>query len=175
MTHINSFGGFTQGGERGGREPEKLSVQHRKSEISRIFAPVLRDGETTIKIKFAPLRGWALGAERKIVPKCCFRGKRHDNEFLKVRILLSRFASQAAWYRMETGRNQKWEKIGQKIENGPRPEMGKKMARKWRKNGFGVIFPFFPHFGPRAIFYFFWPIFSPFLDFGPFSILYQAA
>ena len=26
-----------------------------------------RDGETTIKIKFALLRGWVLGAERKIV------------------------------------------------------------------------------------------------------------
>ena len=30
------------------------------------------DGETTIEIKFALLRGWALGAERTIVAKRCF-------------------------------------------------------------------------------------------------------
>ena len=50
----------------------------------------LRGGETTIKIKFALLRGWALGAERKIVQKRCFCGKRHDNKNLKVQIILSR-------------------------------------------------------------------------------------
>ena len=50
-----------------------------------------RDCETTIKIKFAHLRGGGeeLGAERKIVQKRCFfffRGKRHDNKMLKVQI-----------------------------------------------------------------------------------------
>ena len=58
-------------------------------------------------------------------------------------------------------------------------------GEKWPKNGkemgFGVILlffdifgPFFPYFGPRAIFYFS-ANFFPFLDFDPFSILYQAA
>ena len=51
----------------------------------------LRDGEKTIEIKFALLRGWALGAERKIVQKMLFFvGKRHDNKILNVRIILSR-------------------------------------------------------------------------------------
>ena len=31
-----------------------------------------------------------MGAERKIVQKRCFRGKRHNNKILKVQILLSR-------------------------------------------------------------------------------------
>ena len=68
----------------------------------------------------------------------------------------------------KTGRNPKGEKIGQKIENGHRPEMGK----KWPKNGkkwdlgpffyfFAIFGLFFPHFGPMAIFYFL-PILSPF-------------
>ena len=73
-------------------------------------------------------------------------------------------------------------KIGQKMENGLRPEMGKKngpkMAKKWDLGSFFYFFaifgPFLPHFGPRAIFYFL-ANFFPFLDFGPFSILYQAA
>ena len=50
----------------------------------------LRDGETTIKIKFAVFGGGAFGAERKIVKNAVFRGKRHDNKNLKVQILLSR-------------------------------------------------------------------------------------
>ena len=82
----------------------------------------------------------------------------------------------------KTGRNPKMgKKIGQKIKNGPRPEMGK----KWPKNGekiekwpqipfFSAFLGHFSHFGPRAIFYFL-ANFFPFLDFGPFSILYQAA
>ena len=63
---------------------------------------------------------------------------------------------------------QKWEKIGQKIENGPRPEMGEKWPEpeNGHKMGFGVIFPpfraeghfqffgqFFPIFGFRPIFH----------------------
>ena len=56
----------------------------------------LRDGETTIKIKSSLFEGgegggvW--GAERKIVQNAVFffRGKRHDNKILNVRILLSR-------------------------------------------------------------------------------------
>ena len=42
----------------------------------------VRDGETTIKIKFAFLRGWALDSERNIVPNAVFRGKCHDNKIL---------------------------------------------------------------------------------------------
>ena len=34
--------------------------------------------------------GWAGGQERKIVQNAIFRGKRHDNKILKVKILLSR-------------------------------------------------------------------------------------
>ena len=49
-----------------------------------------RDGETTIRIEFAVLKGGKLGAERKIVPNAVFRGKRHDNKILKVQISLSR-------------------------------------------------------------------------------------
>ena len=55
---------------------------------------------------------------------------------------------------------------------------GPKMAKKWDLGSFlyffAIFWPFFPHFGPRAIFYFL-ANFFPFLDFGPFSILYQAA
>ena len=72
----------------------------------------------------------------------------------------------------KTGRNPKMfsqEKKGQNIENALGP--------KWQKNGpkfFAIFGPFFRHFGPRAIFYF-WASFFPFLHFGPFSILYQVA
>ena len=53
---------------------------------------------------------------------------------------------------------------------------GPKIAKKWDLGSFFPFFwPFFPYFGLRAIFFFFLPIFSPFLDFGPVSILYQAA
>ena len=59
--------------------------------------------------------------------------------------------------------------------------MGEKWPTNGEKMGFGVIFLFirhfwaiFPYFGPTAIFYFL-ANFFPFLDFGPFSILYQAA
>ena len=58
------------------------------------FLPLskFRESETTIKIKFAFFRGggWGRGAERKIVQNAIFRGKRHDNKILKVKILLSR-------------------------------------------------------------------------------------
>ena len=53
---------------------------------------LLRDGETTIKIKFAVSSGgggrW--GQRGKSSKNACFRGKRHDNKILKVQILLSR-------------------------------------------------------------------------------------
>ena len=56
--------------------------------------PFLRDGGTTIKIKFAVLRGGGggIGGREENRPKCCFFfcGKRHDNRFLKLEILLSR-------------------------------------------------------------------------------------
>ena len=58
------------------------------------FRCILRESETTIKIKFAFFRGWGCrvggGAERKITQNAIFRGKRHDNTILKVNILLSR-------------------------------------------------------------------------------------
>ena len=72
----------------------------------------------------------------------------------------------------KTGRHPKMDgkKIGQKIENGPRPEKGK----NGEKMEFGVIFSFFRHFwavfspiSGRGPFSIFWPIFCPFLDFGP--------
>ena len=50
----------------------------------------IRDGETTIKIKFSLFEGGGHGVERKIAQNTVFRGKRHDNEILKVQILLSR-------------------------------------------------------------------------------------
>ena len=50
----------------------------------------VRDGETTIKIKFSLFEGGALGAEGKIVQNAVFRGKRHDNKILNLKILLSR-------------------------------------------------------------------------------------
>ena len=54
--------------------------------------PYFRDGETTIEIKFALLRGVGLGGGEENRPKTLFfvRGKRHDNTILKVQILLSR-------------------------------------------------------------------------------------
>ena len=52
---------------------------------------IVRESETTIKIKFALFRGGVgRGAERKIVQNAIFHGKRHDNKILKVNILLSR-------------------------------------------------------------------------------------
>ena len=84
--------------------------------------------------------------------------------------IVIRFASQAAWHRMENGPKKKigrkWDKICRRIANGPLPEMG----QNGEKMGFGVIFhffaifgPFFSPFGRRAIFYFsaqFFPIFG---------------
>ena len=57
-----------------------------------IFAEApLRESETTIKIKFAFFRGGVgRGAERKIVQNAFFRGKRHDNKILKVKIFRER-------------------------------------------------------------------------------------
>ena len=79
----------------------------------------------------------------------------------------------------KTGRNPKMGKNWQqKNRKWPSARNGEKMAQKWRKNRkltpnsfFG---PFFLHFGPRGIFSFL-ANFFPFLVFGPFSILYQAA
>ena len=54
----------------------------------------IRDGETTIKIKFSLLRGWgrALGVKRRIVQKRCFFfvGSTTTIKILKVDILLLR-------------------------------------------------------------------------------------
>ena len=78
----------------------------------------------------------------------------------------------------KTGRNPKWEKIGQKIENGPRPEMGKKWPKNGEKMGFYFFLPFLGHFFPisgRGPFSVFFANFFPFLDFSRFFILYQAA
>ena len=64
---------------------------------------------------------------------------------------------------MENGpKSENGKKNGQK-KNGPQPEMGEKMAQKWPKLGFGVIFLF------RAKGHFlFFANFFPFLDFGRF-------
>ena len=67
----------------------------------------------------------------------------------------------------KTGRNLKTKKNGRIIENGPRREMGKKTAQKWRQNGNMTPIPFFRHF---------WAIFCPsrpvghFLFFGHFFV-----
>ena len=50
----------------------------------------LRDGETTIKIKFSLFGGGGLGGREEDRPNAVFRSKRHDNKILKVQILLSR-------------------------------------------------------------------------------------
>ena len=67
-------------------------------------AAILRDGEPTIKIKFAILRGGgALGAKRKIVQNAVFHGKSHDSQILKLQILSSRIfvvIAQAPRYHM---------------------------------------------------------------------------
>ena len=89
-------------------------------------------------------------------------------------------ASQAASYRM--AEIQKWEKIGQKIENGPRPEMGNKRPKNGEKIEKWPQIPCFRHFwaiiffpiSGRGPFSFFGQCFFPSLDFGPFSILCQA-
>ena len=52
---------------------------------------LVRESETTIKIKFSLFRGGlGRGAGRKIVQNTIFHGKRHDNKILKVKSLLSR-------------------------------------------------------------------------------------
>ena len=61
----------------------------------------------------------------------------------------------------KTGRNAKLGKNWPENKNGPRPKWGKngpKMAKKTEKctqiQFFTIFGPFFPHFGPWAIFYF---------------------
>ena len=78
------------------------------------------------------------------------------------------------WKSSKRAEIRKWEEIGRKIENGPRPEMGEQWPKNGEKMGFGVIFlffaifgPFFPHFGPRAILHFS-ANFFPFSDFAVF-------
>ena len=91
-------------------------------------------------------------------------------------------ASQAAWYRMENGPKAENGKELAEKKKWPTARNGGKMAQKQRKKGdlwsffyfFAILGPFFPHFGPWAIFFFSANSF-PFLAFGPFSILYQAA
>ena len=76
---------------RGSPSSERVSERASDSlqEALGAVAPHLRESETTIKIKFAFFRGGG-GAGRKIVQNAIFRGKRHDNKILKVKILLSR-------------------------------------------------------------------------------------
>ena len=68
----------------------------------------------------------------------------------------------------KTGRNPKmaknWPK--KKMALGPKwgkngPKIAKKLKNGPKSHFFAIFGPFFPHFGPRAIFYF-WPIFSHF-------------
>ena len=69
-------------------ESEEIGTNSRKQGTQ--IGTNLRDGETTIKIQFAVLRGGTSGAERQIVQNAVsfFCGKRHDNKMLKVNILL---------------------------------------------------------------------------------------
>ena len=88
----------------------------------------------------------------------------------------------AAWYRMENRpKSENGKKLAKKLKMAIGPKWGKngpKMAKKWDLRSsfyfFTIFGPFFPHFGPIAIFYFL-ANFFPFSDFGPFSILCQAA
>ena len=82
----------------------------------------------------------------------------------------------------KTGRNPKMGKEWPKNRKWLSARNGEKMAQKWRKDGiWGSFFyfsPFFRQFFPisgRGPFSIFWPFFSHFWIFGPFSILYQAA
>ena len=71
-------------------------------------------------------------------------------------------ASQAAWYRMENGpKSKNGKKNWPKNRKWPSARNGEKWPKNGEKMEFGVVFyfftifgPFFPHFGPRAIFYF---------------------
>ena len=87
---------------------------------------------------------------------------------------LSKVASQAAWYRMENGPKSKNAKKLAKNRKWPPARNGEKMAPKWQKkwglgpffNFFAIFGPFFPYFGPRAIFYLFGK-FAPISGFRP--------
>ena len=66
--------------------------KRKRNKISRFSFVIIRESETTIKIKFAFFQGgWAGGGREENCPKrFFFVGKRHDNKILKVKILLSR-------------------------------------------------------------------------------------
>ena len=56
-----------------------------------VIPVIFKDGETTIKIKFAILRGLGVGSREGNCPKnAVFRGKGHDNKIFKVQISLSK-------------------------------------------------------------------------------------
>ena len=89
-------------------------------------------------------------------------GKRWANRHPPIPIFPPFITSQSAWYRMENGAKiRKWKKIGRKIENGPRPEMGKKWPQNGKKNR---------KMTPNPIFSPFWGHFFPISSRGPFSI-----
>ena len=68
-----------------------VPVTRSSGPLMRPSVALIRESETTIKIKFALFRvGVGRGAGRKIVQNAIFHGKRHDNKILKVKILLSR-------------------------------------------------------------------------------------
>ena len=111
-----------------------------------------------------------------ILKLCSFHKKNRVTWWMLPADFGTRVASQAACNGPKSKNGKSWQK---KKENGPRPEVGKKWpkkGKKWDLGSFSIFIaifgPFFPHFGPRAIFYF-WANFFPFLDFAPFSILYE--
>ena len=79
--------------------------------------------------------GWAGGAERKIVQNAFFRGKRHDNKILNVRILLSRNFVVMAQAPTESGFQMVF--FNQYPEVGPKVGFG---VQKWVKMGQNPLF-----------------------------------
>ena len=72
---------------------DSVPVRFKKRErVEKMPLNILRDGETTIKIKFSVFEGGGggVGAERKTVQNVAFHSKRHDNKILKSQILLSK-------------------------------------------------------------------------------------
>ena len=82
-------------------------------------------------------------------------------------------ASQAAWCRMENRlKSQNGEKMAKKKKMALGPKRGKHSRKMAKQLTNGPKTDLFATFGPFSLFL---ANFFPFLDFGPFSFLYQAA
>ena len=84
--------------------------------------------------------------------------------------MIGSVASQAAWYRMETGRNPNMGNNWPNIREWPSAWNGEKIAQNGEKIGiwghFSIFLPFWGHFFPisgRGPFSIFWPVLSHFL------------